>query len=618
MLSPSISPFFTGVEQMKSSIESFILAFFLITPLSAATLDFHPHWKSDKLPDLYYEVLAKAVEKEMKLQAPDGRFRERLPRTAEEEEAGWRTTGMQFIYAPALLYASAHPANPCYQDKKVLEMALRAGDYLASCIAVDGTVVPRINGKAVNPLDAHRVLYCWTEALGILEQSLDKKRLEIWRAALRRAGNDLVRDLKPRIGRPRYTSPYLGYSPNHFGLRATTIWRMGMVLGVPEWVSLTTPVLRRFVHEVRPGGYWEEHNGPTMLYDYLNCSVAALYWHYTADPAAWNAIEANTRFHLHWSTPDGVDIPTVDQRNRNYTEPAASWGLFTFCHLPEGRRFARFKLLTALGESDDPLSALDLESLGRIAQDAHYHTDGPEATIPQEKYSYRHTLDRPAVVRKEGPWVWSMSALLSPERPLSQFYLDRTAPISLWHERTKHIIGGGNSKGQPELATFAVKRTVAGSWSYLPLDALITGSAEADTMCVAHEGYSLRLTITSVDSLNAVISAQAERTYEVPDTCFLNLPVLIRPGQELLTGAGKKFMMGKEEIRLTGNEAGGFLRFGLWKLYLPEKARFLWPYYTYNPYGPVRVPEDINFAVGVVSIPLIEDSGWVNVRVTVE
>ena len=601
---------------MKKLAHSILFAsFFFTSSLFCATLDNHPHWKSDCLPDLYYEVLARSVELETKLQAPDGRFRTRIPRSPGDEERSWRITWMQYIYVPALIYTTTHPANPLSGDKKVLEMALRAGDYLAGCIESDGTVLPRVNGKPVSELDAHRTLYCWTEALGLLEPHLSNERLQNWRAALRRGGKAILEnEVAPKIARPRYTSPFLGFSPNHLGLRSTTVWRMGMILGIQEWVKLAGPAIRRFALEIQPGGYWEEHDGPTMNYDYLNGSVAGLYWHFSSDPVALRAMRLNTDFHLHWTTPDGVDIHTVDQRNRSHFRPGASYGLFTFCYFPEGRRYSRFKLLAALGEGDDPFAAMGLEALARIAQNTHYHTDGPEAPIPQELHTYRHMLDRPAVVKKKGPWVYSMSALVSPQRPLSQFYLDRIVPISLWHAKCRHIIGGGNSKAQPELATFAVKRA-DGSCGYLPLDALISGNWDADTMSVAHEGFSLRLTITPEDDSNAVVSVQAERTYQRRDSVFLNLPLRLLPGQQLQTGTGKSWKLDEKEIRLEDVKE---ISHNGWRAILPANARFVWPYYTYNPYGSVRVPKNIGAALGVVTIPLEPDSRWINVRFTVK
>ena len=580
-----------------------IILFAFFYSAIAASLTHHPHWKSDRLPDLYYEVLIRAIEQEGPFQAQDGRFRNRLPQVGDDE-LSWRVVGMQFIYAPALLYVSEHPANTLHGDQKTLEMALRAGDYLATCVTESGEVIPRVNGMETNPLDSHRFLYCWTEAFALLRDHLDEARLKSWEAALSRAGKDLVLDLEPRIGRPKHTSPFLGYSPNHFGLRASTIWRMGMVLDVPDWVSLTTGPIQRFTRMIQPGGYWEEHDGPTMNYDYLNTSVAALNWRYTSDPAAWTAIKASTEFHSHWCTPDGVDIHTIDQRNRSHFSPGVSFGLMSFTHFPEGRRWARFKLLAALGEERDPIGSLGLSSLGRIAQNLHYYEEGPEAPIPQEMEYYRHELDRPAVVQKVGPWVYSISALVSPQRPLSQFYLDRTGPVSLWHESTRHIIGGGNSKGQPQLATFSVERE-DGSWSHLPLDMLLESSREGDTLCVAHEGFSLRLTISVQDEKSVQFSVESQRTYNRPgDTAFLNLPLIVKSGGTISTGGGDSRTLSAERILLDTGAAKGRVAYGKWQVSMPEDSSFEWPVYTYSPYGSVRFPESLQNALAVLSVKL--------------
>ena len=146
---------------MKPFAVVLIAAAAAFSSLAAATLDNHPHWKSESLPDLYYEVLARAVEKEAPLQAADGRFRSRLP-SPGDDESSWRVVVMQFIYAPALLYVSEHPANPLYGDKKVLEMALKAGDYLVTCINEEGVVVPLVNGRTTNPLDVFSTSACST------------------------------------------------------------------------------------------------------------------------------------------------------------------------------------------------------------------------------------------------------------------------------------------------------------------------------------------------------------------------------------------------------------------------------------------------------------------------
>ncbi|MFH1069290.1 MAG: hypothetical protein V1794_06670 [Candidatus Glassbacteria bacterium] len=579
----------------------------------AATLDSHPHWKKgDRLPGLYYEVLAKSLESAARFQAPDGRFRSRLPQ-AGGNEAGWRVTVMQYIYVPALLYVKDHPDNPKKGDRATLEMALRAGDYLTSIIDENGRFIPVVNGIRTDPLDSHRWLYCWAESYGLLEPHLDQARKKAWREAIIRAGEPLVKDIRQRVDRPRYTAPWLGTSPNHFGLWNTTVYRIGMILGIDEWVKLTQPVLARFVREVAPGGYWAEHDGPTMNYDYLNSSVAGLYYHYSRDPEALRACRLSTDFHMHWCTPDGVDIQTVDERNSNDWDVNASWALFTFSNFSDGRRFARWKLLAALGDSDDPLTALGLEDLARIAQDAHYHVDGEETTIPQEMPNYRHLLDRPAVVEKKGDWTWSYSALVSVYSPRNQFFLDRIMPVSLWQAKTRHIIGGSNSKNQPELATFAVKRN--GVLTAHPLDALIRGSEDSDTMFVADEGFSFWLVIDAADSRTATVRVKCETTYNSSDSVFLNLPLRLHPGAGLQAGSAGSFSLGDSEISLSGVTE---LSHNGWTVSLPPDSRLYWPFYTYFPYGADRVPKNLRRALGRLTVPLKSDGTWFEVRFRVD
>ena len=600
---------------MNRIVAVFVLSFVLCGNLLSASLDNHPLWKSDKLPDLYYEVLSRSFEQALELQDKDGRYRLEIPGSDDRDEPAWRVTWMQYIYVPALLYTTENPQNRYYQNEKALESAIRAGDYLASIIDREGLAVPVVNGKETNPLDAHRTMYCWTEAYSLLKPSLDSKRASRWEEALRRAGKAILdEEILPKIPRPKYTSPFLGFSPNHLGLRLTTVWRMGMVLDIPEWVKLTEPAIVKFVKHIQPGGYWEEHDGPTMNYDYLNVSVAGLLWHYRQNPDAWNAMKLNTDYHMHWTTPDGIDIHTVDQRNRSHFSKRAAYGLFAFSNFPAGKRYSRFKVLTALENNDTPLQDMGLESLARIAQNAWYHSDGPEAEIPQQMQSYHHSLDRPAVVRKTGDWVYSISAMLSPERPLSPFYLDRTIPVSLWNAKTEHIIGGGNSKGQHELATFAVLRK-DGSWSTLPLDALIIETPVTDTVCVAHDGYSLKLMFELVDDSHAVIRAQAERTYNSTDQVFLNLPFVLREGKVLSYG-DNEVTLSEKELTIAGPER---VSCNGWSVAVPADGKLVWPFYTYSPYGQVRVPKNIHSALGVLSVPLDAVSGdWLAIPVTID
>ena len=70
-------------------------------------------------------------------------------------------------------------------------------------------------------------------------------------------------------------------------------------------------------------------------------------------------------------------------------------------------------------------------------------------------------------------------------------------------------------------------------------------------------------------------------------------------------------------MNLRGVSLGGILAYGAWRMSLPDNSRFIWPYYTYTPYGPTRVPKNLRSAVGVLTIPLDSDGAWTKVSVNV-
>ena len=58
------------------------------------------------------------------------------------------------------------------------------------------------------------------------------------------------------------------------------------------------------------------------------------------------------------------------------------------------------------------------------------------------------------------------SGLIATRPAAARWFLERQSHVSVFHERTGLIITGGNSRGQPELATFS--ETIKGDTHYLP------------------------------------------------------------------------------------------------------------------------------------------------------
>ncbi len=95
---------------------------------------------------------------------------------------------------------------------------------------------------------------------------------------------------------------------------------------------------------------------------------------------------------------------------------------------------------------------------------------------------YAHQMRVPAGIRKSGPWVICLSGIIDTS-PSSQFYLDRQANVSVFHEKLGLIISGANSKRQPELATFSGR--VAGQLFHMALSSRLQMSEEHDRLALS-------------------------------------------------------------------------------------------------------------------------------------
>src|SRR5262245_19892004 len=425
------------------------------------------------LPDQYFRLLeagAERIERHLAAQPTAD-----LP-TLESRDESWRLLSHAALVG-AVLYAKRDPANRSYRMPQMLSLATRIGDLLAN-----ESELGRFDAR----LNSDRDVYIWLETYRLLKAKLGAEREERWRRELEKNVAELASDVAARRNFPGYQSPYIGTSPNHFALWASTVYLAGRVFGKPDWEELGARVMHRLAAEEQsPEGFWGEHERslPTPGYGYNTYASVALYAEWSRDPAAMKALRRGLDFHKFLTYPDGTPVEVLDDRNR-YTlvagwgksgastwpnpksppggnDESASKGHFGFSWFPDGRRYAQ--LLTSRFHAD----LVNCEDLGRLAQNAQYYHRGPSASIPQELMRYSRQLSVPAGIRKSGPWVVSLSGLVSTQAINSQFYLDRQGHFSVFHEELGLIITGANSKRQPELATLTEQ--LPGQLIHMPL-----------------------------------------------------------------------------------------------------------------------------------------------------
>ncbi|MFN7995035.1 MAG: hypothetical protein U0Q18_15615 [Bryobacteraceae bacterium] len=542
-----------------------------------------------KLPGRYYELMESgcAMVQQHLDSLPGGDL---AAVEAHGQHAGssleipWTHFGYS-ILPPAVLYTQHHAENRRYHDPALLKLALRIGDLLADADE-KGAFEPR--------LDSDWDTYTWLEAYRLLEPELGEARKERWHKRIVHNIEPLVPDSIDRLDAAWYKTPFIRTSPNHYAQWAALILLGGRVFHNPEWEQLGTRIMKRFATtEQSPDGFWGEliDNGPTPGYNHLTLSTVGLYWELTHDPDALTALRRATTFHKNFTFLDGTPVDVINDRNRHWG--ARSWAHFTFSNFPDGRGYAEY-----LADRFDTKVNMDL--LGRIAQDALYYHDGPAEAAPQSLQDYQAKLNIPASIRKSGPWQVALSGIISPPAVTNQYYLDRQGNISVFHEKTGLIVTGAGSKRQPELATFSEK--AMGQTVYMPLSTRLQVSDPEDRLSLGFNTFFADLYVPAPSPDELALRFRITQRGETSEA-VLTLQLGLKAGETLETGAGRKITLGPDRVELSPQDLGGSIRHHGWTMKVDPTARLVWPVYPFNPYG--NAPEkSLEWAVGALSVDL--------------
>ena len=553
------------------------VALFLISLSGVATLA-----SAQKLPGAYFRLMeAGAAQVEQALTAEPA-----ANLAALEAKPGWKHFPYA-ILAPAVLYASRNPENPHYHDPRMLALAIRIGDLLAS-EDKKGVYEPR--------LDSDWDTYMWLEAYRLLGPELGEERDATWRRHILRNAALVHDNAAERVDFPWYNSPYIGTSPNHYAQYASLLFLAGRIVGNQDWVDLGTRILHRFAAvEQAPDGYWGEHSraGPTTGYDHITMTQIALYYEYTKDPEALQALRRSTDFHKNFTYLDGTPVEVINDRNRYWD--VDTWGQFGFSNFPDGRRYAEFLTSFFRGEN------LHMDWLGRLSQDALYYHEGPTQPIPQDQPRYSYQMSIPAGIRKTGAWQVGLSGIINTQAINNQYYLDRQCSLSVFHQKLGLIITGANSKRQLELATFSER--IDGQMYHMPLSSRLQMSDDGDRLSLAYNTFFTDLYVPAPSDQEMTFRFVVAGKGTPPEEARLTLQLCLKPGEELETATGKKIALSAERVELGPEELGGWIRHHGWTLKVDPTAKLAWPVYPYNPYA--AAPEkELRYAVGALSVPL--------------
>ena len=470
---------------------------------------------------------------------------------AAPEDIGWCVINQDIIYPLAVLYTT--PGTPFHGDRGILEMALRGGDAIRDFQYPDGRVeFLKVDGSRWGPTYMGWTNYAWLETYALLRDELGAERRGRWEEGLALAHDGQADEIR---GLHIHNIPCW---------KAMSCCRAGRLLERPDWEAAGVAMIHAVVAAQEPGGYWAEHGGPSVIYNHVYVHGLGLYYAFTRDEQVLPALEAAAEFHQAFSYPNGAPVETVDGRVK-YRDRIMPMGWVGFSACPRGRRLVRLLATELVAERD-----LKKFQGGATASAIQHLIEGDEAAINADRPAFRESYCDWAMVCREGPWFGCLSAFVCPPTA-SRWGQDRQAFLSLWHEKHGLILGGGNSKDQPEWSSFVAEGRFTPDKGELLADGTGVAFTYGRVRCL------LRLRF---EEQNPVVEAETEG-----GPALQQFVIQAEPGDTARTATGQQVALGNAAVSWGSSQLGEWLEVKGCRITVPPGAEFRWPTVPFNPYA---------------------------------
>jgi hypothetical protein len=413
----------------------------------------------------------------------------------------------------------------------------------------------------------------WIRAFALVEGAMTPAERERWRKAL-------------ELGYGKISGKELAKLHNIPTHHAMGLYQAGRTLGHPEWCRQAAEFLHRVAAEQTPDGYWTEHLGPVVMYNFVYSEALGAYYDMSKDAAVLPALDRAARYHALFTYPDGTPVETIDGRNAYHSTVMPGTVGFSF---------------SAAGRTALKRQWLAMQKAGQHVEAdaaAWFLLHGGEGALeePVERpatFTATMGAGEAAVGRRDG-WFYCLPALVRPIPPV-RWGQDRQNLVSLYNDRTGLIVGGGNTKLQPRWSSFTVGDTTllfhrpgdidpkflppAGIW-HVPTAARL--DKDGLGLALEYGEEKCRLRIASTEKDKALLVYETDGASHRPVEAHLTL--VPHMGEKWQTASGRRGTFGKEPMWLGPGECGGWIEHHGWRVTVPAGATVSWPVLPHNPY----------------------------------
>jgi hypothetical protein len=461
--------------------------------------------------------------------------------------------------------------SPYYQSRELVDAIGRGGKALVEAQDEEGMWTFRKKdhstwGQIYMPWTYSR----WIRAYQVVREALSPETRKVWDRGLLLGYEGIARTALDRIHN----------IPAH---HAMGLYCAGQVFDRLDWREQASAFLLEVIGAQSEHGWWSENFGPVVMYNFVYSEALGTYYALSGDKRVLEALERAAQFHANYVYPDGSIVETIDERNPYHR--GVRLGNAGFSLTPAGRGFIKqqHQLHLAAGGNFDADYAANMLLYGR---------QGEIEETAAGKREHTHSMGRDALVVRRAGWYISLSAYIAPPKE-DRWRQDRQNFVSIYHDRTGLIVGGGNSKLQPLWSTFTAGDTSLMQHTpgekdpdFGPRPGLIHVPDSGDLRA---EGVIYGLELNYGGATGAVEVApggenELRLTYAVTRKSALPIEahVTLVPRLEfpLELSSGEQVDLQEETLEWSG----AWISHAGWKLSLPEGAKLIWSVLPHNPY----------------------------------
>ncbi|MBC8868243.1 MAG: hypothetical protein H8E44_02435 [Planctomycetes bacterium] len=488
----------------------------------------------------------------------------------------WICRDQHPMYPLAVAYATQGERNKYHKDRELLEVIVKSGDPLIENMDERGRwIFEKKDGSTWGMIWMPWTYSRWIRTFALIRDDMSPDDRKRWEQAL-------------KLGYTGISGNCLGHVHNIPAHHAMGLFVAGKTFDRPEWCEQAGDFLAKVAARQSDAGYWSEGVGPVVLYNFVYVDALGTYYGMSKDRRVLPALEKAAAFHRHFTYPDGQNVETVDQRNPYHERVSVGNVGFTFSAV--GRAYLANQW-TRFG-----IDNLDADLVASLIL---YGEEGPVEETPagDEKQTFVLTeagVNRAATMR-HGSWFVCLSAYTAPI-PKSRWTQDRQNMVSIFHDKTGLVLGGGNTKLQPAWSNFTVgdisllsHKPGDTSPDFLPKGDLHHVPSAAKLVLDPTFGLDLtygpetcRIRVQPVDEKTLEYTIEATSNSDLPAAAHLTL--LPHMNSTLETGAGQSIKIIDEAVSISPEQLGGQVAYAGYRLHLPPTASLHWPALPHNPY----------------------------------